>query len=229
MDFNPRQGPSRRGSSPLEEPPEPTPDDAPAITEVPESPAVTTGRTIPLANMDIDPSPQLKSASAKSKRSRPTTPLTGRPSSAKKNRTSKYPNMKYFTEDGTDGINPPSPPEENKDEGEGGDSIIAKMLENPPSQLYALPTSTPTSTKSLPAMKSEPKPRPRKTNPRVEELIEISSDSEPSTPEAPRWTKMEKALSEPRAPRQFLSPDLKLKNKGRGRYSLSAVKCFPAQ
>ena len=126
-----------------------------------------------------------------------------------------YPNMKYFTEDGTDGINPQ--PDSQIDEDDG---VIATLLAGPPPQPLGKATPVP---KMLPPAPSTPvsKIEPNSKG-RAREIIELDSDSvSSSSGNDVKRQKMEQARSEPRARRPIFSPGHAEKKKGKGRYSES--------
>ena len=135
--------------------------------------------------------------------------------------------MKFYTEDGTDGINPRAPSPLELDDG----GLLMPMLEGPPPEAPGIAGPISFSTrKQSPSTATIPDLRKSTAKAgRVRELVEIESDSESgemSTPPGP-IPKRQKVQSEPRLPRQLLSPDLALRNKGRGRYSSSfLIRCF---
>jgi hypothetical protein len=199
------------------------------IIEIPESPEVTVSRvgripdiTRPITPLNLPPAVRPRSAPVQNTRkSKSTTPLSTRTSLAGKKKEKEYPNMKYWTEDGTDGFNPlpPSP----VDDDDGG--LLMSLLQGPPPQqigtanLLAVtdrrPISSTLETKSKTA--------------RVRELSEVDSDSGNSrdsgdTERTPKRQKGNQTPSESKLRRQILSPDLASKNKGRGRYSASVLK-----
>jgi hypothetical protein len=201
------------------------------ILVIPESPVTYQGRISILQNahpIPFEPSPRPKSASIQhSRASNSSTPLSTR-SSGEKKKKREYPNMKYWTEDGTDGINPVH---SSLDDDDGGGLLMA-MLEGPPPGPPGIASPLPLAKKKPSPSKSETAAVKNETTAkegRVRELIEIESDGESegvSTPELKRQ-KVKKAQSEPRRlRREILSPDLASKNKGRGRYSTSLPKRY---
>jgi hypothetical protein len=131
--------------------------------------------------------------------------------------------MKYWTEDGTDGINklPSSPTDDDK--GEPG--ILESLLEGnspPPAKMTPISHAQP-STSKLPDTKSGE--RTTSTKGRVRDLIELESDSGRESTDSSTGEKdlkrQRRNQSEPRPRRLLLSPDLASKNKGRGRYATS--------
>ena len=201
------------------------------IIEIPESPDVAASRigrmpdvTRPITPLNLPPAVRPQSAPVQDTRkskSKSTTPLSTRTSVAPKKKDKEYPNMKYWTEDGTDGINPlpPSP----VDEDDGG--LLMSLLQGPP-------PPQPGIAGPLPVSERRPRSSTIEINnktPRVRELSEVDSDSGNShdSGDAERNAKRQKANqtpSESKLRRQILSPDLASKNKGRGRYAASVLK-----
>ena len=199
------------------------------IIEIPESPEVAASRisrmpdvTRPITPLNLPPAVRPQSAPVQNTRKfKSTPPLSNRISVAPKKKDKEYPNMKHWTEDGTDGINPlpPSP----VDEDDGG--LLMSLLEGPP-------PPQPGIAGPLPVAERRPRSSTIETNnktPRVRELSEVDSDSGNSraSGDAERNAKRQKANqtpSESKLRRQILSPDLASKNKGRGRYAASVVK-----
>lgn len=197
--------------------------------EIPESPEVAVSRmsripdvTHPITPLNLPPAVRPRSAPVQNTRkSTSTTPLSTRTSVAPKKKEKEYPNMKYWTEDGTDGINPlpPSP----VDEDDGG--LLMSLLKGPP-------PPQPGAASPLSAAERRPRSSTIETNgktARVRELSEVDSDSGNSrdSSDAERNAKRRKANqtpSESKLRRQILSPDLASKNKGRGRYAASVLK-----
>jgi len=195
------------------------------ILDIPES-SVANPHKISLSKetraISIDPSPRPKSApTQRSRASYSSTPLSTR-TSGKKSKKRDYPSMKLFTEDGTDGINPRTPSPVEPDDG----GCLVAMLEGPPPEApgIAAPICLPDRKQSPTTLTAPVLTKSTSTAGRVREFVEIKSDSgngEIPTP-IERTQKRQKVESEPR--RQLLSPDLALKNKGRGRYSTSFLK-----
>lgn len=201
------------------------------ILDVPESPIANLGSiSVPksiLPKFPFESSPRPKSAPIQRSRAlNSSTPLSTR-SSGQKKKKRDYPNMKVFTEDGTDGINPKTPSPVEDDDDDGG--LLSSMLEGPP-------PGPPGISSPLPLVKRKPSPSKSDTSVlksksttkggQVRESIDIDSDSgsgEVSTPDVKRQK------AGPRLRREILSPDLAVKNKGRGRYSTSVLKRYPLQ
>jgi hypothetical protein len=201
------------------------------ILHIPESPMENlrgVSRHKETRPVTIKSSPRPKSASVQCSRAlNSSTPLSTR-SSGRKKKKRDYPSMKHFAEDGTDGINPRVSSPDNTDD----DGRLMAMLEGPPPE--ALGTATPISVpRRTPSPATIPGLLKRKSTSKAgrgRELIEIDSDSGsgeisiPNERDTKRQKVINKALSEPRLRREILSPDLALKNKGRGRYSTSMPK-----
>ena len=200
------------------------PSEAIEILEVPESP-ISNPRSTSLSNetraIIVEPLSRPKPSPTRPRALNSSTPLSTR-TSGKKSKKRGYPNMIIFTEDGTDGINPHPPSPVEPDDG----GLLTAMLEGPPPE--AIPISLPprkSSPTTTPPMKTEPTVK----SGQVRQVIEIESDSESGEISTPieRAQKRQKVESEPRLRRRFLSPDLALRNKGRGRYSTSCVqRCY---
>lgn len=144
-----------------------------------------------------------------------------------------YPSMKFYTEDGTDGVNPraPSPTEEDNDDG----GLLVTLLEGlaPETPEKAIPISTaqreillltPNAANAENTLVGKQK--------RARELIEIDSDSgsgDSSTrSNRKKRTSVDQVRSRTHPGKELLSPDLAIKNKGRGRYSTSLLtRYFP--
>ena len=197
--------------------------------DIPESPISNPCRTslskeTPAISLEV--SPRRKSApTQRSRTSNSSTPLSTR-TSGKKSKKRDYPSMKFYTEDGTDRINPRTPSPVEPDDG----GQLMAILEGPPPEApgIAMPISRPNRKPSPPTTTPDLKTNPTIKSGQVREVIEIESDSgsgEISTP-IERTPKRQKVQSEARLPRQLLSPDLALKNKGRGRYSSSILQRY---
>ena len=199
------------------------------ILEIPESPLSNSHRTS-LSNetraISIELSPRPKSAPVqRSRASDSSTPLSTR-TSVKKSKKRDYPNMKFFTEDGTDGINPRAPSPVESDNG----GLLMAMLESPPPEApgIAIPISRATRKQSLTTATIPNLKESVAKAGRVRRVIELGSDNEGGEISTPPncAKKRQKVESEPRLRRQLLSPDLASKNKGRGRYSTSFIVQF---
>ena len=171
------------------------------ILEVPESPAMVARiiqpQTLRQNIENLKSVPRAKSAPIPSD----STTLT---SKVKKKR--EYPSMKFFTEDGTDGMQalPASPTEEDT-------GMIAAMLGGSP--------ETPAISRQTSVVARLPKGR-------LQELMTTDSDSAVETDNEERPAKRLRGSgvsSEPRARRELLSPSLAQQNRGRGRYKTSVV------
>lgn len=183
-----------------------------AVIEIPESPVINRNKSIstlePVTPLNLVPSPRPKSAPAQTVRpSKSVTPIsTSSTGYKKKRKKNEHPNIKYWAEDGTDGMNPLPPSPSGEDDG-----IISAMLEG------RLPSPPRFTTPSTPNNKAGTKVG------RVRELVQVESDSGSGndTSDHGRDTKRLRVSSEPRARRQLLSPDLAARNKGKGRYATS--------
>lgn len=196
------------------------------IFDIPESPVTSVAKVaLPLGNVQATPI-TITSSPPVSPSNKSTTSLNGRFKSSStrtsdlKKKKRDYPNMKYFTEDGTDGINP-QPDSQNDQEDDG---VIGALLAGRPPPFLAKATSLPPQPKMLaPPAPSTPAPTSRPNSKgRARELIDLDSDSGNSSSggDAKRQ-KRERGHSEPRLRRPIFSPDHAAKNKGRGRYSES--------
>jgi hypothetical protein len=192
------------------------------VTEIPESPEVR-HQDVSIIAAPIRP----QSAPALHNRKNHSTPKSSVPKSAKSSGKKKggreYPSMKYWTEDGTDGINklPPSPTEDDED----GPSILSALLEgsSPPPIAKATPLPRPRAKTSAPTSKLPDKLSAgiKVSRGRVRDLTELESDSGSNDSAEERVKRQRGNMSEPRMHRQIVSPDLADKNKGRGRYNTS--------
>jgi hypothetical protein len=203
------------------------------IIEIPESPEVTPQDVFikaiaqPLTPLDLGAPIRPKSAPTLHTPNKPSAPTSSAPKSAKSSGKKKngrdYPNMKYWTEDGTDGINklPPSPTEDDED----GPSILSALLEgsSPPPIAKATPLPRPRAKTSSSTSKLPDKlPAGIKASRgRVRDLIEFESDSGSNDSSEEKVKRQRVSMSEPRRQRQIVSPGLADKNKGRGRYNTS--------
>jgi hypothetical protein len=173
------------------------------ILEVPESPAmvirVARPQTIRQNIDNLQSAPRPKSAPISSD----STAVT---SKGKKKR--EYPSMKFFTEDGTDGMQPCPASPTKEDTG-----IIAAMLGGSPE------TPMPAVSRQTPVNAGLPKGR-------LQELMAIDSDSSVDTDNQERPSKRLRRRSEPQVQRELLSPDLAQQNRGRGRYKTSVIERY---
>ena len=192
-----------------------TPNDV-EIIDVPKSPAVNK-REISLpkettARSTTEQSPHPKSAPAKLSRPAKTTDSHMR-AGVRKRKKKEYPSMKYFTEDGTDGINrlPDSPEPPEQDTG-----ILKRLLGSlSPSPPRSVPISNQAGAALTPLA-----PRDNEI-PAKQEVIGTLSEPEGEEIRESKKAKTCSSRSERRRP--LLSPDLAVKNKGRGRYSTSVL------
>ena len=169
--------------------------------------------------LSIDLFPRPKSAPIQ-RAQKASSPISTR-SSGRVKQPREHPSMKYWTEDGTDGVNPlPLSPIEPSDGG-----LLSSLLAGPPeTTTSALKANVSTTTLEMPMLLPT---SPLKTS-RVRELVEIDSDGgggldgKPDDRDCKRQ-KIGRSSSEARVRRQILSPDLAIKNKGRGRYAESVI------
>ena len=197
------------------------------ILDVPESPLANVTRVaLPLEGGQMSPI-TITSSPAASPSNKRTTSSNERfkswptRTSAPKKKKREYPNMKHFTEDGTDGFNP-QPDSQNDHEDDG---IIEALLEGrarPPRLGTAIPL--PRAKTSPPAPSTATSTSRPNSKGRTRELIEIDSDGGNSSSVGDsKRQKTEQVRSEPRARGNIFSPDHAIKNKGKGRYSESYV------
>lgn len=179
------------------------------ITEVPESPLVSLSKGNPIVSPKAQLSPRPKSAPVRRIHRSPS-PLSTRSSGRLRKR--EYPNLKYWTEDGTDGINPlsPSPPEPS----DGG--LLSSLLAGPPDIPSPKPSVSPLALEASMQDKSVVKKG------RLRENADIYSDKTQAERD-PKRQRVHQESSESRPHRPMLSPDLASKNKGRGRYAESVI------
>jgi len=183
------------------------------VIEIPESPVVINrNKSIPTVEpvtpLNLGAPPRPKSAPAQTVRpSKSVTPIsTSSTGYKKKRKKNEHPNIKYWTEDGTDGMNPLPGSPSGEDDG-----VISAMLEG------RLPSPPGFTTSSTPNNKVGTKVG------RVRELVQVESDigSDNDPSDHGRDSKRLRVSSEPRSRRQLLSPDLAARNKGKGRYATS--------
>ena len=199
------------------------------VIEILESPEIAVSRigripdmTRPITPISLPPSVRPQSAPVQNTRkSRLSTPLSTSPSVGNKKKVKEYPNMKYWTEDGTDGVNPrpPSPVEE-----DDGGLLVSLLRGQPPPRPG---TASPLAQAGQRLRASTPETKAKTA--RVRELSEVDSDSASGreSTDAERESKRHKGIqtpSESKLRRQILSPDLASRNKGRGRYAASVMK-----
>jgi hypothetical protein len=193
---------------------------------VPGSVVVSYGKTsVSSTARPFNPSTPKASPRPKSSPTRHYYPSTRTSEPRKKKRD--YPPMEFYTEDGTDGINPraSSSAEDDNDDGRRLVALLEGLVPETPEKATPISTArreisplTPNTSKEEAALAGKQK--------RMRELIEIDSDSGSDGSSASSKKKrktVDQVRSRMHPRRELLSPDLAIKNKGRGRYSTSLL------